>query len=338
MTKFKVQVYRREDIPSKPWAINYRLPSGKRVRKIVSHRKDLAQIVAQQVEMELNRGNYDPQFMTVDDFYDEFLASVSTRSEKTVRLYRLTGRRFCDLFGDCFLTQITAAHVEEFLAALRHLAPATQTRYFRELSVAMNSAVKRGYLPRSPCAAVRAPRVPKNPPRLLEGEDVLKLLKSVEGTPYHGLLTTAAYTGLRREELVWLEWEDVDLKRRQIYVRNKPDHPLKDHEARTVPITKLLIDVLKGLPRNGQWVFTSPEGKRWNSANLSRRVAPLFRKVGIAGAFHTLRHAYASHLVMAGVDLPTVQKLLGHSSITTTMIYAHVAQDHVRTQVEKLRY
>lgn len=72
--------------------------------------------------------------------------------------------------------------------------------------------------------------------------------------------------------------------------------------------------------------------------NLSHRATPIFRKAGIEGALHTLRHAYASHLVMAGVDLPTVQKLLGHANITTTMIYAHVAQDHVKAQVEKLRY
>ena len=149
----------------------------------------------------------------------------------------------------------------------------------------------------------------------------------------------AAYTGLRREELVWLEWKDIDFRRQQIYVRNKPGHPLKDYEARTVPMPDALMSILHQLMSEiHQWAFPSPRGKRWQSANLSRRVAPLFRKAGIKGAFHTLRHAYASHLVMAGVDLASVQKLLGHSSITTTMIYAHVAQEHLREQVGKLKY
>ena len=284
--------------------------------------------------------------MTVRQFLSEFMASVAHRAKKTVAAYRHTSDRFCDRYGTLKLMDIVPAHIMEFVRQRAHIAPATRAKYLRELSVMFNTAVTWGYILKSPCKGVRAPRIPRNPPRVLEKKQVRELLESVRGTPYYALLATAAFAGLRREELVWLDWEDVDVERGQLYVRNKPDHPLKDYEARTVPIPTALVEILEELRReqgravedDAQPVFRSPKGLRWDPMNLSHRATPIFRKVGIEGALHTLRHAYASHLVMAGVDLPTVQKLLGHANISTTMIYAHVAQDHVKQQVEKLSY
>ncbi len=233
---------------------------------------------------------------------------------------------------------ILPSHVQAFQREYKTLAPATQARMLRELSVIFNYGIKFGYLPQNPCADIQAPRLPQNPPKALEKETIQALLRLVHDTPYYGIVAVAAYAGLRREEIVWLDWEDIDLRRSQIYVRNKPKHPLKDYMARTVPVPEALVEILSALPRNGKPVFTSPKGKRWQSANLSRRLAPYFRKLGIPGALHILRHTYASHLVMGGADLASVQKLLGHSQITTTMIYAHVAQEHLKEQVKKLGY
>jgi len=62
-------------------------------------------------------------------------------------------------------------------------------------------------------------------------------------------------------------------------------------------------------------------------------------KIGIEpGNIHTFRHSFASHLIMSGVDLPTVQKLMGHSDIETTMIYAHLAPEHLKGAVDKLDF
>ncbi len=346
MTKIRVSVYRRGDVKDRAWAINYRLPGGKRIRRTVSHRKDLAQVIARQLEVELNRGNLEPEIMTVRQCVSEFMASVAHRAKKTVAAYRHTSARFCDRYGTLKLMDIVPAHIMEFMRQRPHIAPATRAKHLRELSVMFNTAVTWGYILKSPCKGVRAPRVPRNPPRVLEKRQVRELLESVRGTPYYALLATAAFAGLRREELVWLDWDDVDCERRQLYLRNKPEHPLKDYEARTVPIPTPLVEILEGLRREqgrlaedkAQPVFRSPKGFRWAPMNLSHRATPIFRKAGIEGALHTLRHAYASHLVMAGVDLASVQKLLGHSSITTTMIYAHVAQEHLKAEVEKLRY
>ena len=338
MTRIKVNLYRRADDKKHPWWIDYRTPTGKRIRKPVSHRRDLADLIRREYELQINEGILDPEFLTVAEFFAEFISSLSSRAKGTIQCYQTTLDRFLGRYAKLRLFDVTPHHIQQFMEDVQHLAPATQARSLRELSVAFNHAIKLGYLLQNPCRPVRAPRVPKNPPDILSKTQVQQLLTAVRETPYHALIATALYAGLRRAELGWLEWEDVDLERSQIYVRNKAGHPLKDYEGRTVPIPRVLVEILAAQSHESNWVFPSPKGKRWNLANLSHRLAQHFKKAGISGRLHILRHTYASHLIMAGVDLASVQKLLGHANITTTMIYAHVAQEHLKKQVEKLSY
>ena len=139
---------------------------------------------------------------------------------------------------------------------------------------------------------------------------------------------------------MFLEWSDIDWKNKQIKIINKEVRNPKGQKERYIPMDDKLINILKSLPRNGSsFVFSTPEGKpRVN--NLNREVKKVAAKAGIKKNInlHMLRHSFASHLVMGGVDLSTVQRLLGHSSITTTMIYAHLAPDHLRGALDKLKY
>jgi len=113
---------------------------------------------------------------------------------------------------------------------------------------------------------------------------------------------------------------------------------VKNYQARTVPVPKELCRALSASQRGLSWVCLSPGSKQWGLDALGRYASATFGKTGLRGGLHLLRHTYASHLVMAGVDLASVQRLLGHSSITTTMIYAHLSQEHLRQQVAKLEY
>ena len=337
MRQVKVHLYRRSDDQCHRYWYHYTGHDGVRVRRIAGETREEAENVCRELERKLNTGNLDPELTSVAEFFEEYLATVAV-SAQTRDNYQLTLNRFTDLFGPLGLVQITPHHVREFMGSLNHLAPATQLRSLRELAIAFNYGVKAGYLSKNPCALVKGPRLAKNPPRILTKLQVRQLLKSVRDTRYHAVLATAVYAGLRRGELVWLEWEDVDLSRGNIHVRNKTAHSLKDYEARTVPIPRALVDVLKKLPRETAWVFPSPAGMRWDAVNLSHRLVPYFEKLQVKGKLHLLRHTYASHLAMAGVDLGSVQKLLGHSSITTTMIYSHYSQDHLAKQVQRLEY
>ena len=116
-------------------------------------------------------------------------------------------------------------------------------------------------------------------------------------------------------------------------------HP-KDYETRHIPMTPRLLEVLREIPKgDDSYVFKNGGGNPLDADVLSRDFLKLTRACGIKNAStHTLRHTFASHLVMNSVDLYTVQKLLGHSSIKTTEIYAHLAPGFLRTAMEELRY
>lgn len=175
-------------------------------------------------------------------------------------------------------------------------------------------------------------------PRHLTGEEVYSLL---EGCPprIYALVVTAVNSGMRRGELLNLVWTDMDLKKRIITVRNKENWHTKNYESRTIPINDFLFEVLSKHPHHirSPYVFCNPDGSPFNNTWLNFEAA--LKKAGIEHLpFHCLRHTFASHLVMSGVDLATVQKLLGHKNIKTTMRYSHLTPDHVRGAVEKLDF
>jgi integrase len=149
------------------------------------------------------------------------------------------------------------------------------------------------------------------------------------------LVITALHTGFRASELRSLTWDDVDVRHRMITVRAGY---AKNGEARSVPMNQLLTDTLKSVKlahNQGDWVFCNRDGMPYRSFRSAFERA--VRKAEVKDfTFHDLRHTFASRLVMAGVDLPTVKELLGHRDISMTMRYTHLSSDHKQTAVGKL--
>jgi integrase len=141
------------------------------------------------------------------------------------------------------------------------------------------------------------------------------------------IVITALNTGMRRGEILGLKWEQVDLKHGFILLKSDDT---KNGERRELPINATLRTMLQGIPRRLDipYVFFDPAtGNPYGEVKRSFKSA--LRRAKIQDFhFHDLRHTFASHLVMAGVDLTTVKELLGHKNITTTLRYAHLAPAH----------
>lgn len=139
------------------------------------------------------------------------------------------------------------------------------------------------------------------------------------------IVITALNTGMRRGEILNLTWDQVDLKHGFILLEIT-----KNGERREIPINETLRQTLEALPRyiKSPYVFWHGEkGKLYKGIKKSFKSA--LRRAGIKNfTFHDLRHCFASHLVMAGCDLKTVQELLGHKTLTMTLRYAHLAPSH----------
>jgi len=175
----------------------------------------------------------------------------------------------------------------------------------------------------------RPPR-PRRLPVVLSIEEVRQVLSLIRNEVYRTALQLIYSLGLRLNEGVHLTRADIDLERRQVRVRNG-----KGAKDRYVPLPEvtraLLCEFLKQTEAQ-PWLFPGRiTGRTIDASNLQRAFRAAVRESGIAkhASVHTLRHSYATHLLESGIDVRTIQELLGHESLNTTMVYTHLTQ---RTQ------
>ena len=147
------------------------------------------------------------------------------------------------------------------------------------------------------------------------------------------LLTTAYACGLRISELLHLQVTDIDSARMVVNVRQG-----KGAKDRQVPLSPRLLAELRTwwqTHRTKPWLFPGLSGESrqrpMNVTSVQRTVKQIVVRSGLkkAASMHTLRHSYATHLLEAGVDVVTVQKLLGHSDLSTTARYLHLSRRYL---------
>lgn len=162
-------------------------------------------------------------------------------------------------------------------------------------------------------------------PMVLSVDEVRRLL-SATSTPKHRAMLTLIYaTGARLNEVVHLRVGDIDGERMTVHIRNG-----KGGKPRMVPMSAALRELLRDYwrrerPRDYLFPGLTP-GRPMHESTLQKAcwVARLRARLEKPASVHTLRHSYATHLLELGVDLRTIQKLLGHTSLSTTAIYVHV--------------
>jgi integrase len=186
----------------------------------------------------------------------------------------------------------------------------------------------------NPVSQVKFFREENGRTRFLTNEEEEQLLSQC-GPHLTPIVITALHTGFRKSEILSLAWGNVNFRQRTITVEAAY---AKNGEARSVPMTERLTETLRELPGKdnaSNAVFLTRMGTPYR--RIAKNFARACNRAGLTDVtFHELRHTFASRLVMAGVDLPTVQALLGHESITMTMRYAHLAPEHVRAAVSVL--
>jgi integrase/recombinase XerD len=172
---------------------------------------------------------------------------------------------------------------------------------------------------------------PKTLPAVLSTDEVARRFDAVAQPTYRLLLQTAYAAGLRVSEVVRLRVADIDSQRMLLHVR-----AAKGHKDRLVPLSALLLERLRDYGRAHRprlWLFPGQTPDGHLSIGQAQRVC--HRAVRAAGitkkaSMHTLRHSYATHLLESGTDLATLQKLLGHNQLSTTLRYTHIQEPHLQ--------
>jgi integrase/recombinase XerD len=167
---------------------------------------------------------------------------------------------------------------------------------------------------------------PKVLPVVLSMEEVAQLLAAAKPGRERMLLETAYGCGLRISELLGLQVTDIDASRMVVTVRHG-----KGAKDRQVPLSARLLSALRrwwSTHRHPRWLFPgqTPAG-HLSDGQVQRIARRVVKRAGLRkkATLHTLRHSYATHLLEAGVDVVTLQKLLGHSDLSTTARYLHLS-------------
>jgi site-specific recombinase XerD len=250
--------------------------------------------------------------------------------------------------------QVGPRELRRYVAQLsaEGMAPASTARKLAALRALFASQREHGYIAHSPADLVATPKRSSHLPRVLRAADVEGLL---DGIPAGGALEIRdralfefAYAcGLRAEELISLQVDDVDHDGEQLRVEGK------GRKTRYVPIGEVALAALviylerarpalaaaPGSAGDGQRareeraLFLSKSGRALSTSDVRRRLRVWSERAGVAGGVspHVLRHSFATHLLNGGADLRSIQELLGHASVSTTQVYTRVESARLRS-------
>jgi integrase len=343
-------VYKREFRSGVKWCVYLVLPNGRRYRKVVGTKKQAEQ-VQKRLEADIVEGRWDIQdredvpFSTLLTKYLEY-----TKSNKSANTYRSDKYRIkahlLEYFGDMPLSLISSQMLDDY-KSFRIREGASNNTVNHELvnlSHMLKMAIRWGYIEHNVVSTVEKMKVPKKAMRFLNQDEIHRLIEASRDYYIYPLIMTALHTGMRKSELFNLTWSDINFDQRIVTIQSKSDWHTKNYKSRVLQLTPILYEVLKAhrqlhleLRIKNDYAFTY-QGNRIKT-DICGSLGTVLGKAGLRDVtLHTLRHTFASQLVMAGVPLKDVQELMGHQSFETTLQYVHLSEEHVKRQVLKLPF
>jgi integrase/recombinase XerC len=265
-------------------------------------------------------------------------------SEHTIRAYAKDLKIFaehCNVKAE----EIELLDVRSFVSEqIREgMAKTTAARRLATVRSFLGYLYAEGYIKINYAKLVPTPKTPKHLPNFLSVDDTFGLVEKPEGIGLlpvrdRAILELLYSSGLRVSEISGLNVDDLNIRETLVKVRGK------GKKERIVPIGGKAIDALKSylverrlfkrkkhVSDSDTALFLNREGTRLTVRQIRRIVVKYARAIGISGQIgpHTLRHTFATHLLMGGADLRAIQELLGHSSLSTTQKYTHLDIKHL---------
>jgi integrase len=303
--------------------------------------KSQAKALYGRLRAEIREGVYFPErfaqskALTLRAWITRYTDGITSRGLRNMKHY---GRFWSKLLGRKLLTELSAdelRHVQAKMLAKKNRSAHTVNRYFAGLRRVLNLAIAEGYLTSNPVKGVKFFPEPAGRLRFLSDAEIARLKEVMAPTDWF-LVAFALETGLRLSEQFHARWDCVDLERGVLTV------PLsKSGRTRHVILSEAALTILRGLSSwmHSPYLFPSllSQGQPMQGRHFVVKVyEAALKKAKIEGVtWHTLRHTFASRAVMAGVDIRTVQELMGHSTISMTVRYAHLSPAHLRAAVNK---
>ena len=296
----------------------------------------------------------------IADLLEDFIEHLEVergRSVRTTDNYRLYVERFIEFAGNISVEKINSELVRRYRLWLNRYKNSTDDG-LSSITQAYHLIALRGFLkylsfrdiPSLAADKIILPKMTRKQVTFLHYDEVERMLDGIDITTEQGLRDRAIVellfsSGLRVSELVNLNRDHVNTKRREFMVRGKgqKDRPIFISQAAADWVEKYLDMRQDSLPAlflsysRNTTPDTSGNFRRLTPRSIQRIVTHYARMAGITKHVspHTMRHSFATDLLMNGADLRSVQSMLGHSNISTTQVYTHVTDEHLREVYEK---
>lgn len=312
---------------------------GRRKRENAGKSRKLAEAVLAKRKVQVIEGKFldieKKEKLFFKDMARMFLDNYAKVNKKSWNRDALSIRNLNEFFGEKYIYEITNFHVDEYKKKRLKSGNtvATINRELACLRTILHKAVEWkkmwGQLPKIKLFKENNQRV-----RYLEEKEVRPLIEAAP-EPLRSIIIVALYTGMRRGEIASLRWRDIDVKEKVLTLWDT-----KNKDKRHIPLNNTVIEtLLKASPeKKGEFVFIGKDGSSHISSHyISHSFEKAVKNAGISDfRFHDLRHTFASWLVMKGIDLKTVQELLGHKDFKMTLRYSHLSPEHKKLAVEIL--
>lgn len=327
--------------------------------------KKECQMAMTEMENKINKGEYfEESKLTLENYLGNWLENIKHNiSEGTYVFYKDIVDRVLDpALGNIPIEKLKTMQIQSFLTGILNkqtLSNTTVRHYYNVLNIALNQALKWQVIQSNPCAAVEPPKKQKKELGVLKPDEVELLLNYVNNSEYKIMympLILALTCGMRRGEILGLQWDDVDLENGLLKIKHnlvkvgtsyKLTTPKTDSSVRTIALLPTTLKILKEYKENRKvirinkdldYVCCWEDGSPIKPDYPSHTLKVLLERCNLPHVrFHDLRHTHATLLLMQNVNVKVVSERLGHSKIDMTLdTYSHVLPQMQQEAVNKL--
>ena len=338
------------------WWVRHTIPGGKQIREPVKFKgvkpEDITERMAEDylaiLRSEVIQGKYDnvanKKAIKFEQLVERYLEYVETY--KTPPSYErdlTSSKHLLKFFRGKPIDKLTSWQIEKYLSARqkentiygRPPAKASLNREIAMLRHMYNKSIDWGLVNNNPAKNIKLYKEKPKPLPVLTEDDFERLYNAASDS-LKPILLVAVHTGMRRNEILNLKRSDLNLEQGYILIRET-----KNNEIRTVSISSELMVELRPICSRildgDEYIFPGKDGQLIKSVKSSFGGA--VKRSGIKHIrFHDLRHCFGTALSNSGVEIPTIQKIMGHKNISTTMRYLHPSPQREKEAVEKVRY
>lgn len=267
----------------------------------------------------------------------------------TCLIYKSCFKNLLRIIKDKPIMLITSNDIEKYKSErLKEVAQSTVNIDLNTIKAIFNIAIRFNWIDKTPCKDIKKIAIPQKE-RLCFNELEIKLILNNCNPIIKNIIEIALYTGMRLNEILNIQWKDINLNEKVLTIRNKENFKTKTGKMRQIPISEnlytLLSEKLNDSGNDKIFSFINPEsylfsrnGFKLTTNFVSKVFKKVLRKLNINDRFHfhCLRHTFITNLIKSGVNINYVKEIAGHSEIQTTMNYIHIVTNDLREAVNKI--